>query len=264
LSTRCDDNRHEHQANPDESTMTTADPPRPDEPLMWERPEPGSRVALEPLSRERIVRAAIAIADGEGLANVSLRKVAAALGAGTMRLYGYLSTKEELLELMVDAVYVEMLAAGPIAGPWRHALRTLARRTRETARAHRWFIDLIGGRPHIGPGGLVYLEALFAALEGAPGFENIDAAMQAGFAFNAYVIGALRSEASERRAELESAMNQQQWQAATSPYMQRMIATGRFPNLARVMRDATHPSADVVFERGVEMMLDGVAAQLPR
>ena len=244
--------------------MSTDDRPPNDPPLVWERPEPGNRAALEPLSRERIVRAAIALADGEGLANVSLRKVAAALDAGPMRLYGYLSTKEELLELMVDAVYAEVLAAGPFPGPWRAALRAVALRLRETARAHRWFIDLIGGRPHIGPGGLAYLEALFAALEGTPGLADIDVAMQVGFTFNAYVIGALRSEASERREELESAMTQQQWQRATGPYMSRMVATGRFPNIARVMREATHPPADIVFERGVEIVLDGIAAQLPR
>jgi AcrR family transcriptional regulator len=261
MSTRCGDNPDEPTRERDQTTMTASEPPPRDEPLVWERPEPGSRAALEPLSRERIVRAAVAIADAEGLVNVSLRKVAAALDAGPMRLYGYLSTKEELLELMVDSVYAEMLAAAPVAGPWRAALRALALRLRATARAHHWFVDLMGGRPHIGPGGLAYLEALFATLEGAPGFEDIDAAMQSAFTLNAYVIGALRSEASELQAERESAMNEAQWQAATGAYMHRMIATGRFPNIARVMRDATHPSADAVFERGLDMVLDGLAAQ---
>ncbi len=244
--------------------MRTPDRPPPEQPLVWERPQPRRRAAVEPLSRERIVQAAIALADGEGLSDVSLRKVAAALDAGPMRLYRYLSTKEELLELMVDAVYTEMLADGPFAGPWRRALRAFARRLRETARAHRWFIDLIGGRPHVGPGGLAYLEALFATLEDAPGVADIDAAMQVAFTFNAYVVGALRSEASERREELESAMDQQQWQDATGPYMLRMVATGRFPHIARLMQEATHPPADVVFERGVELLLDGIEAQLAR
>jgi AcrR family transcriptional regulator len=86
--------------------------PRP-EPVtpVWERPEPLTRPAPAPLSRELIVRAAIAIADDDGLAAVSVRKVAAALDAGPMRLYGYLSTKDELLELMVDAVYGEIMSA---------------------------------------------------------------------------------------------------------------------------------------------------------
>jgi hypothetical protein len=57
-------------------------------------------------------------------------------------------------------------------------------------------------------------------------------------------------------------MNESQWQAATGPYIHRMIASGRFPNIGRIVREATHPSADAVFERGLDTVLDGLAAQL--
>jgi AcrR family transcriptional regulator len=233
-------------------------------PLVWERPEPASRPAPEPLSRDRIVRAAIALADAEGLASVSLRKVGASLGAGPMRLYGYMSTKEELLELMVDAVYGEMASEGPIRGDWREALRSMAHRTRRSATEHKWFIDLLGGRPHLGPSALAHLEASLAALSNTRGFEDIDAVMQAVATVNAYVIGALRSEASTRREELESGMGRTEWQQASGPYIHRMIATGRFPTLAKVVRDATHPSFDVVFDKGLDCVLDGIAARLTR
>ena len=76
------------------------------------------------------MRAAIAIADSDGLAAVSLRKVGASLDAGPMRLYGYLSTKQELLDLMIDAVYGEIVSAGPIDGDWRDIFRTIAQRIR--------------------------------------------------------------------------------------------------------------------------------------
>src|SRR3712207_4865231 len=76
--------------------------------LVWERPEPPDRPVLAPLSLERLVRAAIRLADADGLEAVSLRKVAAALDVGPMRLYGYIATKEELLDLMVDSVYAEI------------------------------------------------------------------------------------------------------------------------------------------------------------
>ena len=79
--------------------------------VVWERPEPPGRPVLAPLSRERIVRAAIRLADADGLEAVSLRKVAAALDVGPMRLYGYIATKEELLELMLDAVFKKTSAA---------------------------------------------------------------------------------------------------------------------------------------------------------
>jgi AcrR family transcriptional regulator len=232
--------------------------------LVWERPEAANRPVLTPLSRDRIIRAAIAIADKDGLTSVSFRNVGAALGAGPMRLYGYVATKEELLELMVDAVYGEMASAGPIGGDWREALCSIAHRTRRAAGKHKWFIDLLGGRPHLGPSALAHLEASLAALCDTPGFEDIDAAMHAVRTINAYVIGAIRGEASELRAELESGMDEAAWQTASWPYIHRMIATGRFPMLAKMVRDATHPSPDVVFDKGLDCVLEGIAAQLSR
>jgi AcrR family transcriptional regulator len=245
--------------------MTTRQKPRAtDTSLVWERPEPAPRPAPGPLSRDRIVRAAISLADTQGLAAVSLRKVGASLDAGPMRLYGYLSTKEELLELMVDAVYGEMASAGPIRGDWREALRSVAHRTRKAAKEHPWFIDLLGGRPHLGPSALAHLEASLAALSDQPGFEDIDDVLQAVGTVNAYVIGAIRSEAGELRSELQSGMKEPEWQTATAPYLFRLIATGRFPTLAKVVRAATHPSSDVVFDKGLDFVLDGIAARLSR
>lgn len=229
---------------------------------VWERPEPMTRPALVPLTREVIVRAAIAIADDDGLVAVSVRKVAAALDAGPMRLYGYVSAKDELLELMVDAVYGEMMSAEPIDPDWREGVRALARRVRSAAGKHPWFVELLGGRPHQGPNALGYLEALFAALDTAPGVENIDSLMRAARTINAYTIGALRNEANEWRAELDTGMDKTGWQTANGPYIFRMIATGRFPHLANVVRDATHPPADEVFEQGLDTVLDGIAALL--
>jgi AcrR family transcriptional regulator len=229
---------------------------------VWDRPEPTTRPAPAPLSRELIVRAAIAIADDDGLVAVSVRKVAAALDAGPMRLYGYVSTKDELLELMVDAVYGEIVSAGSIGPDWRNGVRALARRVRTAASRHPWFVELLGGRPHHGPNALVYLEGLFAALDTAPGVENIDSLMRAARTINAYTIGALRNEANEWRAELDTGMDKTEWQTANGPYILRMIATGRFPHLENVVRDATHPPADEVFEQGLDTVLDGIAALL--
>ncbi|WP_394834832.1 TetR/AcrR family transcriptional regulator C-terminal domain-containing protein [Pendulispora rubella] len=228
---------------------------------IWDRPEPAPRPTPGPLSRERIVRAAMGIADAEGLVSVSLRKVGAALEAGPMRLYGYLSTKEELLELMVDAVYGEILSVGPIEGDWREALRGMAHRTRQATRQHPWFVDLLGGRPNLGPHALRYLETSLATLST---LANIDDALQAFRTVHAYVIGAIRSEATELRAELETGMDKAAWQTANGPYVLRQIATGQFPMLARIVQEATHPSPDAVFDAGLECVLDGIAARLAR
>ena len=233
-------------------------------PIIWEREEPSARPALVPLSREAIVKAAIAIADEKGLTSVSLRKVASALGAGPMRLYGYMSTKGELLELMVDMVYGEMLSAETLDGDWRGVLRSIAHRTRQAAQRHNWFIELLGGRPHFGPNALAFREQSFGALNDIPGFEDIDVAMEALKTVNAYVIGAIWDETSQLRSERESGMDTEEWKAAMWPYMQRMIATGRFPMLTKIVRDATHPSADDQFDRGINCVLDGIEALLAR
>lgn len=232
--------------------------------LIWERPEPSSRPTPTALSRERIVQAAIAIADLEGLASVSLRKVAAALDAGPMRLYGYLSTKEDLLDLMADVVYGEIALAGPLPATWRDTLRSLAHRIRQSAQIHPWFIDLMGGRPHQGPNALAFLEATLAALSGAAEVRDIDVVMQAAKTYIAFLTGAIQREASELRMERDSGMNEAEWQAAMWPYFERMIQTGRFPTLASVVREATHPAPDLVFDAGLDCVFDGIAMRLER
>jgi AcrR family transcriptional regulator len=227
---------------------------------VWERGEPLLRPA--PLSRHGIVAAATAIADAEGLASVSLRKVGAALGAGPMRLYGYVATKDELLDLMVDAVYAEMTTTVFLAGGWRTALRAFAAHMRLAAERHPWFVDLLGGRPHQGPSALALLEAALSALGGEAGFRTIGGVMQAIRTVNAYVIGALGAEAAERRAGRETGLDKAGWQAAASGYLLRMIATGRFPMLEKVVQEHDHPPAERVFEQGLECVLDGIAMRL--
>jgi AcrR family transcriptional regulator len=238
--------------------MSSAKPETSEPSLLWERPEPAVRPAPSPLSRDAIVRAAIVIADSGGLPAVSLRKVGASLDAGPMRLYGYLSTKEELLDLMIDAVYGEIVSAGPIEGDWRDIFRTIAQRIRRACHQHHWFVDLLGGRPHLGPNALAMLEASLAALSKVPGFDEIDIGMRALGTVNAYVIGAVRSESSD----LKSGMTKAEWQKLWWPYLERVIATGRFPMLAKVVRDASHPSSDIVFDTGLQTVLEGLAAQV--
>jgi AcrR family transcriptional regulator len=228
---------------------------------VWNRPEPRQRPAPRPLSREQIVQAAIAIADAEGLEAVSLRNVANKLRAGPMRLYTYTSTKEGLLDLMVDEVYAEIVRAGTPSGDWRRALRTFAERRRSAAQRHPWFAELLGGRPHLGPNALAHLEAALAALSRG-GRSDIDAVLTALQTVDAYVIGSLRSEAAEAKARRESGIDKRQWQLASYPYLQNMLSSGDYPMLTKVMREAAHPTPEKAFQRGLDAVLDGVAALL--
>ncbi|KZB84941.1 TetR/AcrR family transcriptional regulator [Amycolatopsis regifaucium] len=222
--------------------------------LVWERPEPPSRPAPASLSRERIVRAAIRLADADGLEAVSLRKVAAALDVGPMRLYGYIASKEELLDLMVDAVHAEIR---PTGDHWREVLRSLAESTRHVAHQHEWLADLLGGRPRLGPNALAGGEIVLAALDDV----GVDAKMPVVSAVNSYVIGAVRREIAERRAERATGMDEKRWQSAHGPYLERTFATGRFPALETVVRDAVHLDADQTFRIGLDFLLDGIEAR---
>ncbi|MEU0055077.1 TetR/AcrR family transcriptional regulator C-terminal domain-containing protein [Streptomyces sp. NPDC006334] len=225
--------------------------------LVWERPEPPNRPVPAALSRERIVRAAIRLADADGLDAVSLRKIAGALDVRPMRLYGYIAGKEELLDLMVDAAYAEIR---PVGDGWREVLRSLAEATRHAVHEHEWLADLLGGRPQLGPHALASGESVMATL----GDVDVDAVMPVVAAVNAYVIGAVRREIAERRAERATGMDEKRWQASLGPYLERTFATGRFPALATVVRDAAHHDADHTFRMGLDFLLDGIEAHMAR
>jgi AcrR family transcriptional regulator len=230
-----------------------------DSPLIWERPEPAERRAPSPLSRDRIVQAAVALADAEGLEAVSLRKVAGALDAGPMRLYRYVDTKEELLDLMIDAVYAEIPA--PTGSTWADVLRSIANGTRDAALRHEWFADLLGGRPQLGPAALARGEGSLVALRAA-GIDDLDTMTGALETLNVYLVGAVRKEIAERRAERASGLDKREWQHKTFPYLARMFATGHYPALEESVRDARHLTAAEVFELGLGYLLDGIEKSL--
>ncbi|MZD06170.1 TetR family transcriptional regulator [Streptomyces sp. SID5785] len=223
---------------------------------VWDRPEPPSRPA--PLDRARIVAAAVALADEGGLAAVSLRKVAARLEVGPMRLYGHIGTKDELFDLMVDEVQAEMLPERQPAD-WRDALRGHAHRTRDAALRHEWLADLLGGRPSFGPNGLAVAEAALSSLDGVAG---IDTVLRAVETVSAYTTGAVRREVARLRAERDTGLSEHAWQRASGPYMERMLSTGRFPALARAVYDGADLDPETTFATGLEWVLDGVAARL--
>ncbi|NUS27123.1 TetR/AcrR family transcriptional regulator [Streptomyces sp. NBC_00028] len=225
---------------------------------VWDRPEPPTRPV--PLDRERIVAAAVALADEGGLEAVSLRKVAARLNAGPMRLYGFIATKEELFDLMVDEVQAEILPEEP-PGDWREALRVLAHRTRKAALRHEWLADLLGGRPSLGPNGLAVTEAKLAALDG---LVDIDTAVRATETVGAYTTGAIRREIANLRAERATGLSKHDWRRASGPHVTRMLATGRFPALAKAVHEGTDVDTETSFATGLDWVLDAVAARLER
>ncbi|RTL66376.1 MAG: TetR/AcrR family transcriptional regulator [Pseudonocardiaceae bacterium] len=222
---------------------------------VWDRPEPAGRAALTPLSRAVIVAAAITLADAGGLDAVSLRKVGAALDAGPMRLYGYVATKDELLDLMVDAVHAEIDV--PTSPDWRPTLEAWAHQTRAAALRHEWLVDLLGGRPALGPHALAVGEATLAAA--GTRFPDIDDARRAITTLRAYVNGALRTEIGELRAARTTGLDQHDWQATNGPYLMRVLAEGNHPHVARLVTDGTDDDPAAVFATGLDIVLTGIA-----
>lgn len=133
---------------------------------IWARPAPGSR--RPSLSRELIAETALTIADDEGFDAVSMRRIAEVLGVGTMTLYHYLRTKEELLALMQEAIMAEALVPeGQLPADWREALAAIARRSRDAFLRHPWSFNALQ-KAGMGPNSLRHVEQSMAAVAHAP------------------------------------------------------------------------------------------------
>jgi AcrR family transcriptional regulator len=159
---------------------------------IWTRSERGSRGPTPGYSRDEIVAAAIALADAEGLTAVSMRAVAAALGTGAGSLYRYLSSRDDLLDLMTDRAAAELRpypdAGRPYpdaGGDWLDAMLLLGRRQLALYRRHRWLLDVSHRSSGFGPNALAWFDNCLRVLEpvhcgSVPKFEAI--AMMTGVA----------------------------------------------------------------------------------
>ena len=126
---------------------------------------PGRHVSA--VDRDRIVAAAVAVADAEGLAAVSLRRVAVELGVATMTLYRGVSGKEDLLLAMMDAVMAEEAWPAPVPSGWRARLDYLARRQWRCYQSHPWLSGIVSlTRPQLAPNAVLHTEWALTALAG--------------------------------------------------------------------------------------------------
>jgi AcrR family transcriptional regulator len=136
-------------------------------PSIWLRPERADVGRPAQRSRAEITAAALAVADTEGLAAVSMRRIAAQLGTGAASLYRYVGTREELLDLMTDAVGGEYALPEP-SGDWLADLLAISDQSRAVVRRHPWLAGLMITRPVIGPNGVRLLEHVLAVLAEHP------------------------------------------------------------------------------------------------
>jgi hypothetical protein len=167
--------------------------------------------------------------------------------------------RSELLDLMVDAVYARIAEAGQHS-EWRTTVLAIAQATRDAALDHEWFSDLLGGRPHLGPHALAVGESTAAALGQAPGVRGIEDLQRALGALNAFIIGALRREVTERRIARSTGTDESAWQASLGPYLTRMLETGQYPTIARLVIDGAHLNAEETFTHNLTTVVDGITS----
>nr|BFE99999.1 hypothetical protein GCM10020241_16750 [Streptoalloteichus tenebrarius] len=158
---------------------------------------PERRVRDRRLSRERIVRVVVEVLDAEGHDGLSMRRVAERLGVTPGSLYWHVATKDEMVELALDAVLGEVdIAAAERMADWRQALLTVAQAHRAVMLRHRWMIPLLSTRRTLGPNALRAAEHTLRVLSRA-GFDEdmLDAALSA---LNQLVVGAVVFESAWR------------------------------------------------------------------
>lgn len=207
---------------------------------IWERDEPQQRRGPAPLSRRQITRAALQVADEGGLKAVTLRNVGTVCDTSAMRLYTFVNTKEELVDLLVDAVYAEMVLPRKAPTPWQNHLRWYVKTMYALVNRHPWFTEVVGGRPHVGPNALRFLEHMFSGLTQSSQFRDLDTTFHALWSLQAYVLGALRTEALESKQQSESGLSRAQWQEVLAPYLKRQLSGGTFPNVLRMVKEVRH------------------------
>jgi AcrR family transcriptional regulator len=226
--------------------------------LIWSgTTAPPGQAVRTPLNRERIVRAAIDIADREGLAALSMRGVAASLDAGTMSLYRHVPDKEDLIDLMVDEVYGEIELREDPSGDWKEVLCAVAVLTRRVLRRHAWFVSAAAVRPPIGPHALRHMEYTLRALDGRGlGFPQM---LRIVGAVMSYVTGHVYQELAGDPARSRG-VPEEEWTVTMQAYISEVIASGRYPTFARLVEAEvveTDPDGDFLF--GLRCLLDGLA-----
>jgi AcrR family transcriptional regulator len=210
----------------------------------------------ETLTRERVLHAAVKLADASGLETLSMRRLGEAVGVEAMSLYNHVANKEDLLDGMVDIVFGEIELPAPEDG-WRESMRRRATSMRRVLSRHRWAIGLMESRSTPGPATLRHHDAVIACLR--QGGFSLALTAHAFSALDSYIYGfalaekALPFDTPDETAELAQSI------------MSR-FADGEYPYLAEmasghIMKPGYDHGAE--FEFGLKLILDGLQRARP-
>ena len=213
-----------------------------------------NRPKRQTLTRERVLRAALALADERGIDALSMRELGRHLSVDAMSLYNHVDNKDDLLDGIVDLVVGE-IGLPDDSDDWAAAMRTRARSAQRVFARHPWAAELIDSRTSSGPERLRYLDWVIGTLRQA-GF-SIGVALHAYSALDSYIYGFARQQANLSSGEPGS--------PETAAQMLAEIPTDQYPPLTEVITHSIHqggydPDAD--FDFGLTLILDSLARLL--
>lgn len=222
-------------------------------------------------SREEIAEAAVRIADEEGFEALSMRRLAAELGAGTMTLYHYIRTKDELLTLVNDAVMGEVVVPEselPLPTDWREAITIIAERSRASIERHPWMLDLTDD-PQLGPNAVRHFDQTMQAV--APVGGTIPERLDIVTAVDEYVFGFCIHARHDMHPEHDG---DDDYTSGLVEYIEGLLETGDYPHLEELTQE--HSVAEVLemaqahsvdpgrFRRNLDRLLDGIEADVAK
>ncbi|MEV0703337.1 TetR/AcrR family transcriptional regulator [Saccharopolyspora sp. NPDC050389] len=220
------------------------------------RSTPRSERARGELDRATIVRSAIRLADGEGLAAVSMRAVAASNDVAAMALYRHVSGKDELVRAMVDVVLAEYRPPERNSCGWRAELEHQARQEWALYQRHPWVLSVLAStRPPLGGSVLALVDRSMTALAG---HFDADTSLSVYLLVSGYVQGMALLLTAEEEAVRGTGVGYERWWSTRRDHLVG-TAGGRYPWLAEVASEAR---LDDWFEFGLQRVLDGIGARL--
>ena len=227
---------------------------------LWERVEGSPRGPRPALTHDQIARAAVEIADADGLSAVSMRHLAERLGVATMGLYRYVTGKDEVYELMLDAVAADLSL--PDAG-WRTVADAYARQLRALSLRHPWMYQAFARVPaSLSPANVAVIEKALGSIDGLG--LDVDTMMAVFGTVNSFARGAAFAEVTQRESlERHGWDSDDDARLAYMPWVRWMLSTGRYPKLTRyIIEGSNEDDPEWQFEFGLTCVLDGIAARL--
>ena len=201
------------------------------------------------------------LADRDGIEGLSMRTVARELGVSPMSLYTYVPGKAELLDLMLDRLYLRMGRPPLEDRPWRGRLEAVAHSNRALFQQHPWLVSVGTARPPLGPGVMSKYEYELRAFDGL-GLDDVTVDDCLTYLLT-FVQAAARAGIETRESELDTAMSDRQWWDAHASLLGQVFDEAVYPTAARVgsAAGAAHGSAydpEHAYAFGLARVLDGI------